>query len=332
MRSAQHHSPQDGKLDDDRDQRPEKRRVFALALATAVLLLAAAITTAWLTSPSGGQLDARVNAHLRRTGGRPIALDGIAPILRQAVVATEDERFYRHHGIDLLGVLRALPYDLAHLSLAQGASTITEQLAKILYLGGNDHTPWRKLEDAAVALKLESRYSKEHLLAAYLSSVYFGHGAYGVSAASRKYFGIRPSRLTLAQASLLAGLIQAPSADDPVLRPAAARERQIAVLRSMVTDGLVTSGEAATALARPLPLHDARPLPPLTGIDLTPGSAFIWWELAAGTTALAAGVVGLVSVRRLQNVSAASRLALSIAAAAIAVLGAAIAIRSFRSA
>jgi membrane peptidoglycan carboxypeptidase len=90
-----------------------------------------------------------VSAHLRAGGGRPVALDRIAPILGQAVVATEDERFYRHHGVDLIGVLRALPYDLAHFSLAQGASTITEQVAKILYLGGNDHTPWRKLEDAA---------------------------------------------------------------------------------------------------------------------------------------------------------------------------------------
>jgi hypothetical protein len=95
-----------------------------------------------------------------------VALDRIAPILRQAVVATEDERFYRHHGVDLIGVLRALPYDLAHFSLAQGASTITEQVAKILYLRGNDHTLWRKLEDAAVALKLEGRYGKEQLLAA----------------------------------------------------------------------------------------------------------------------------------------------------------------------
>jgi membrane peptidoglycan carboxypeptidase len=96
-----------------------------------------------------------------------VALEGTAPILRQAVVATEDERHYRHHGIDLIGLLRALPYDLAHCSLAQGASTITEQLGKILYLSGDDHTPWRKLEDAALALKLESRYSKQQLLTAY---------------------------------------------------------------------------------------------------------------------------------------------------------------------
>ena len=172
---------------------------------------------AWLTSPSGGGLGPRVSARLRAGSGRPVALDRIAPILRQAVVATEDERFYRHHGVDLIGVLRALPYDLAHFSLAQGASTITEQVAKILYLRGNDHTLWRKLEDAAVALKLEGRYGKEQLLAAYLNSVYFGNGAYGVRAASRGCFAVEPNRLTLPQASLLAGLIQAPSADNPLL-------------------------------------------------------------------------------------------------------------------
>ena len=151
---------------DGRERQRRRGRCLALTLAIAGLLLAAVVTTAWLTSPSGDELDARVSARLRTGGGRPVALDRIAPILRQAVVATEDERFYRHHGVDLLGLLRALPYDLAHLSLAQGASTITEQLGKVLYLGGNDRTPWRKLQDAALALKLEGRYSKEQILAA----------------------------------------------------------------------------------------------------------------------------------------------------------------------
>ena len=142
-------------------------------------------------------LGQRVQTRLKATGGRIVALSAVASALRDAVVATEDERFYRHDGIDLLGVLRAVPYDVVHLSFAQGASTITEQVAKVLYLDGNDHSPWRKLEDAAVALKLEGRYGKEQILAAYLNSVYFGEGAYGVWAASERYFAVRPAQSRL---------------------------------------------------------------------------------------------------------------------------------------
>ena len=192
----------------------------------------------------------RLHARLRATNGGPVALSRVAPWLRDAVVATEDERFYRHHGVDVIGVLRAVPYDLVHLSFAQGASTITEQVAKVLYLNGNDHSPWRKLEDAAVAVKLEDRYDKEQILGAYLNSVYFGEGAYGVWRASRRYFGVSPRSLDLAQASMLAGLIQAPSAYDPLRDPALARARQVEVLRAMVGDGFVTAEEAATALGR----------------------------------------------------------------------------------
>src|SRR5215471_15138455 len=216
-----------------------RRGRYLLVLAAAGVVIASLCTAAWLTSPSGVGLDARVHARLRAGGSRAVPLDRVAPILRQAVVATEDERFYRHHGIDVLGLLRALPYDLVHLSLAQGASTITEQLGKVVYLGGNDHTPWRKLEDAALALKLESRYSKEQILAAYLDTAYLGEGTYGVEAASEHYFGESPKRLDTAQATLLAGLIQAPSAYDPVRFPQRARARQVDVLRSLVRDGYV---------------------------------------------------------------------------------------------
>ncbi len=137
------------------------------------------VILAWSTTPDGTGLEQRLHAHLESTTGRPVPFDRLAPWLRDAVVATEDERFYRHRGIDGIGVLRALPYDLVHLSFAQGASTITEQVAKVLYLDGNDHSLWRKLEDAALAVKLEGRYDKKQILDAYLNSVYFGEGAYG---------------------------------------------------------------------------------------------------------------------------------------------------------
>jgi penicillin-binding protein 1A len=260
-----------------------------------------------------------------------VPLARVAPILRQAVVGTEDERFYRHHGIDLLGLLRAVPYDVTHLSLAQGGSTITEQLAKLLYLGGNDHNPWRKLEDAAVALKLEHHYDKEQLLAAYLNSVYFGAGAYGVAAASNRYFAVTPAALTLAQASLLAGLIQAPTAYDPFQHPLAARRRQATVLRSLVRTGVVTVGEATTTLARPLPLRDHASLPPLRGVDVAPGPAFVWWQLACGGVILAASIVALLGRRRVRSSPLRLTLAVWTVATVGFILGAALVVRSFRN-
>ena len=198
-------------------------RRLLVGLAALVVLLAAVCGAAWLASPTPSALDQRVETYLRGTGGRALPVGQIPRILQRAVVATEDERFYQHHGIDLIGVLRALPYDVTHLSFAQGASTITEQLAKLLYLGGNDHNPWRKLEDAAVAWKLENRYSKATILAAYLNSAYFGENAYGVQAAARRYFGTPARRLDAAEATLLAGLIQAPSLYDPLHDPQLAR-------------------------------------------------------------------------------------------------------------
>lgn len=118
------------------------RRVALVVGIVAVAAVAVGVA-AWIASPSPSALTAHVESRLRGTSGRRVTLAQMSPILRDAVVATEDERFYHHHGIDILGVIRALPYDLTHLSYAQGASTITEQVAKVLYLGGNDHSPWR---------------------------------------------------------------------------------------------------------------------------------------------------------------------------------------------
>jgi penicillin-binding protein 1A len=256
-----------------------------IALACAAAAVAAVVAAVWLASPSGSGLPQLVAAR-----GPDVPLSRVSPLLREAVVATEDERFYNHHGVDVIGVLRAVPYDLTHLSLAQGASTITEQVAKNLYLGGEDRSPWRKLEDAAVALKLERRYSKQRILSAYLDTAYFGAGATGAAAASERYFGVPVGRLDLARASLLAGLVQAPTAYDPLVHPAAARARQVEVLRSLVRNGFATTQEAAAALAAPLPLRGAAALPAVTGAVLAPGPAFVWWELAAGALVAAAGV------------------------------------------
>ncbi len=200
-----------------------RRRARRLLVAGGLLASAAAaglVGFAAVTSPSLGDPQAVVSERLSATGVRSVPLSGIAPVMQQAVVAAEDERFWGHHGIDTIGVARAVAYDASHLSLSQGASTITEQLAKQLYLEGNDRSPIRKIQDAILAFKLESVLSKDQILAAYLNTVYFGEGATGVGAASARYFGVPPSALTLAQASLLAGVIRSPTADESADRPA----------------------------------------------------------------------------------------------------------------
>ena len=308
-----------------------RRRLWLVAVPLAVAV-AVVVVLAWSTSPDGTGLGRHLHTRLRATHGRPVALSRVAPWLRDAVVATEDERFYRHHGIDGVGVLRALPYDLVHLSFAQGASTITEQVAKVLYLNGNDHSLWRKLEDAAVAVKLEGRYDKEQILGAYLNSVYFGEGAYGVWRASSRYFGVSPRSLDLAQASLLAGLIQAPSAYDPFRDPALARARQVEVLRAMVGAGFLTAEEAATALGRSLRLRGGVTLPPVQGVDLAPGPAFVWWQLALGLVTALLAVAALLVSRLPRFRAAHGTVAIRVMLVALCVLGAAVAVRSFRTA
>ena len=298
-------------------------------LALAVVAVGA---SAWVVSPSPSALVAHVENRLHGTTGKQVGPGAIPAILREAVVATEDERFYRHHGIDIIGVFRALPYDITHLSFAQGASTITEQVAKVLYLGGNDHSPWRKLEDAAVAWKLENRCTKAQILAAYLNSAYFGENAYGIEAASERYFGIPPRRLDVAQATLLAGLIQAPSLYDPYRNGALARARQAEVLRSLVRNGFLDVSRATSTLARPLRLRSGVTLPPVRGVDLAPGPAFVWWQLLVGAGVVLVGAAGLVATRLRRGRLPGGVLVLRLVLLAVVVIGAAAIVRSFRTA
>jgi membrane peptidoglycan carboxypeptidase len=250
-------------------------------------VVAAALTVA----PAVDDLSSRVDRFAQIHRGQTLRLSADAPLLQEAVVATEDERFYQHHGLDLIGLLRAIPYDLSHFSTAEGASTIPEQLAKIIYLGGRDHSPWRKAEDVALALRLSDRYGRGQILAAYLDVVYFGQGRYGAAAASRHYFRREARDLDLAQASLLAGLLQAPSAYDPARDPAAARQRQVEVLRSMVRNGYATSSGAASVLARPLRLATGTVLPAIGRVPLTSGAPFDWGELTLALLLLTLAIV-----------------------------------------
>ena len=165
-----------------------------------------------------------------------------------------------------------------------------------------------------------------------MNSAYFGEGAYGAWAASERYFSVRPLKLNTAQATLLAGLIQAPSAYDPIAHPAAARARQVEVLRSLVRNGFLTEEEAAATLARPLRLRAGRTLAPQRQIDLAPGPAFVWWQLTLGaaiaaTAALALVASGIPRFRGVRGMHAVRLLSL-----VLLLLGAAVVIRSFRTA
>ena len=179
--------------------------------------------------------------------------------IRDAAVAIEDRRFYLHHGVDGRAILRASYVNLRDGRIAEGGSTITQQLVKNLYTGG-DRTLGRKVSEAMLAWQLEDRLSKREILARYLNTVYFGQGAYGVQAAARTFFGIDASRLDLARSALLAGLITSPGHFDPYEYPRRALGRRGVVLRLMRELGMISEAQRRRAAHRPLRLHHAAAL------------------------------------------------------------------------
>jgi penicillin-binding protein 1A len=182
-----------------------------------------------------------------------VPLREIPKILRDAVIAVEDARFYSHFGVDLRGIARAAYANFRHNRIMEGGSTITQQLAKVLFLTP-DRRFERKVKEALLALELERRYSKDRLLEIYLNQIYLGHGAYGVEAAARTYFGASVQELTLPQAALLAALPRAPGNYSPFEHPDVARTRRAYVLRRMVELEYVKPEEAKRATAAPLGL------------------------------------------------------------------------------
>src|SRR6185503_6996522 len=172
-----------------------------------------------------------------------VPLAQIPKTLRDAIIATEDARFYSHHGVDPTGIARAVYQNFRRGRIVEGGSTITQQLAKLLFLTP-DKSLERKLKEAVLALELERRYSKDRILEMYLNQIYFGQGAYGVEAASRTYFGKAVSQLTVKEAALLAGLPRAPSAYSPFEHGEVARARRNVVLSRMVEFGALKQDEA----------------------------------------------------------------------------------------
>ena len=183
----------------------------------------------------------------------PVPLKTVSPYMRQAILSIEDRRFYEHGGIDVAGILRAAWADVRAGKVVQGGSTITQQLVRNLYIG-KEVTLERKVTEACLAIKLNSRWSKNKILEEYLNQVYFGNHAYGVEAAAQTYFSRRARNLTLPQAALLAGLPQAPSVFDPFNKPERALARRNTVLLAMVANGDITRAQYRSAIQADLRL------------------------------------------------------------------------------
>jgi membrane peptidoglycan carboxypeptidase len=253
----------DGDLDHDQpDWQPSRaNRRLRLALRITkivfivVVVFAAGIGLLFALTPSAGQATALARA---QAGEHQIAYPG-PPVPRsfaQALVATEDHRFYADPGVDPLALARVLVARITGRQ-DQGGSTIDQQLAKNLY------TPDRsgfftEIEQVVVAVKLNMTYSRPDILRLYAEVAYYGHGYYGLTAASCGYFGKPPGRLTVVQAAMLAGVVNAPTYDDPLVYPAQARARLVHVIDRMAAVGYLTTAQQAAALKAPLDLSAVR--------------------------------------------------------------------------
>ena len=194
--------------------------------------------------------DGRRLANRGDTGGAAVSLRDLPAYLPKAFIAIEDRRFYHHWGIDPVGVTRALVRNMSGRGPMQGGSTLTQQLAKNLFLT-QERTMARKVQEAILAFWLERKFSKDQILELYLNRVYFGSGAYGVEAAARKYFGHGARETTLPEAAMLAGLMKAPTKLAPNRHPAAAVDRASQVITAMAQEGMITDRMAALAIMQP---------------------------------------------------------------------------------
>lgn len=202
--------------------------------------------------PAGGQRIVEINgklaANLKENQVKWIPLERIPQHLRLAVIAVEDSRYFQHGPLDVQGIARAVWVNLTNGTYAEGGSTITQQLAKNLFLNG-EKTLERKAEEAVLAFLLERKYSKDQILEMYLNQIYFGPNTYGVGRASEKFFGKTVDKLSLAEAAMLAGIPKNPAKYSPVKNYPEAKERQELVLERMVKAGFISGEEAKRAKA-----------------------------------------------------------------------------------
>ena len=270
------------------EARPKRqRRIRKLRLATLVLVLgvlALASFTFGLVTAIASEiplLDPRyrkdVNGFVYAGDGRTVLAvlrgsesrvlveeDDMSPWIRRAIVAVEDKRFFEHDGIDVRGIARAIWADVRNQDVVQGGSTITQQYVKNAYIR-NQRSLGRKLREAALAWQLEQQWTKPEILTAYLNTIYFGNGAYGVQQAAQTYFRHGPRHLTVAEAALLAGIPADPTRFDPATRPRAAVERRRLVLRRMLEQRLITRRAFVEADEAPLPKPEEIRLPGTQG-------------------------------------------------------------------
>jgi len=249
------------------------KRLFTLAIALCVISAATIVAfffyistqslpaaqvqqTSQILDANGQLIDSLYAGQNRKV----VRLTDISDYLTQAVVAIEDRRFYDHFGIDLFGTARAVLVNLRKMAKVQGASTLTQQLARNLYL--NHERTWdRKMKEAVYALQLEMNFSKTEILELYLNTVYFGHRLYGVETAAQAYFGKSANELSLAESALLAGVPKGALYYSPYYEPDNAKNRQRIVLQAMVETGVITQEEADAAFEEELvymPLEDDR--------------------------------------------------------------------------
>jgi penicillin-binding protein 1A len=195
-------------------------------------------------------LDGSMLAQRGEMAGANVSLKDLPPYLPKAFIAIEDRRFYSHYGIDPVGILRAAVTNVVHRGVSQGGSTLTQQLAKNLFLS-QERTLQRKLQEAELALWLERKHSKAEILELYLNRVYFGSGAYGVEAAAQRYFGKSARNVTLPEAAMLAGLVKSPSRLAPNRNPEGAEQRAQTVLTAMADAKFITEAQAQASIGHP---------------------------------------------------------------------------------
>src|SRR3954466_3283205 len=232
---------------------------YAALLSVLALIVAVAVAVAYL--PGYGELTKRndlgqmirvraangqVLVSLGPSFGKWLPYDQIPPEMRAAMISTEDRRFRSHIGVDPIGIGRALASAFSKGRRVSATSTITQQLARNIFLT-NNRSYGRKLKEAVLALAIERKFSKNQILELYLNRVYFGGGAYGIDAASRKFFGHGADHLSLGEAAIIAGLVKAPSNYSPTADIEAARARSGVVLQTMVRNGFIDGATAAAA-------------------------------------------------------------------------------------